>query len=384
MNVVFLSPSFPPTAADFCLALKREGVTVLGIGDAPLAPESRALEGLAEYVNEPNMADPGALKAAFMSLQQRYGKIHRIDSNGEHWLESEARLRDDFGVPGLSQAEVVRLRSKSEMAKIFATAGIAVPPGIRGESVEAVRAFTACHGFPLVIKPDSGSGASDTWRVGDESELEEALMRPLSNHIVQPFIDGDIVTYDGLCDRTGNIVFSTSHVYDTGIMQVRTGELDGHYYSERAIDKSLETIGRRAVAAFDIRERFFHAEFFRKANGEYVALEMNLRPPGGFTTDMMNAACEFDVYALWAKVLTGRDLSAFHYERKYHTAHAGRRDNRSYRLSHPALIAELGPLLFSEKPIPKVFSVTMGDHMYLLRHPELETLLRSIALVHAR
>ncbi len=384
MNVVFLSPSFPPTAAEFCLALKREGVKVLGIGDTPLAPETWERQGLAEYVDEPNMADPAALRAAMISLEQRHGKIDRIDSNGEHWLEAEGRLRDDFGVTGLGQSEVVRLRSKSEMAKIFHAAGIAAPPGIRGESAEEVRAFAARHGFPLVIKPDSGSGASDTWRVGDLGELEQALLRPLSDHIVQPFIVGDIVTYDGLCDRSGNIVFSTSHVYDTGIMQVRTGELDGHYYSERAIDRSLEVVGMKAVAAFDIRERFFHVEFFRTPSGEYVALEMNLRPPGGFTTDMMNAACDFDVYALWAKVLTGRDLSGFRYERKYHTAHAGRRDNHSYRLSHAALVAELGPLLFSEKPIPKVFSVTMGDHMYLLRHPALETLRRAIALVHAR
>ena len=51
----------------------------------------------------------------------------------------------------------------------------------------------------------------------------------------QPFITGDIVTYDGLLDRDGTIVFATSHAYDAGIMEVVGQQRDGHYYSLRDI-----------------------------------------------------------------------------------------------------------------------------------------------------
>ena len=76
-----------------------------------------------------------------------------------------------------------------------------------------------------------------------------------------------------------------------------------HYTSLRDIPPALEKAGRQCVKAFEVRERFFHIEFFETAPGNYVALEVNMRPPGGFTTDMFNFACDIDVYNLWAQVM---------------------------------------------------------------------------------
>lgn len=384
VNVVFLSPFFPPTAPSFCKALAQRGVTVLGIGDDPVDNTAVDAGGLTAYVCEPAMADYAALRRVFVELQERYGEIDRVDSNGERWLSEEARLRDDFGVPGPSLVRVTEQRSKLGMARLFEKAGLAHPAGLAAGNVEIVRQFAARHGFPLVFKPDHGSGATDTFRVSGSAELDHALQRDLSGHLVQPFIAGDIVTYDGLTDAQGHIVFDTSHVYDTGIMQIREGELDGHYYSLRDVPEDLERCGRAAVAAFDIRERFFHLEMFRRPDGHLMALEMNIRPPGGFTTDMMNVACEFDVYDLWARALVGEDLRGFAFQRRYHTAHAGRRHARRYRLTEPELERELGDVLIDRRPISHHFADTMGDVMYLLRHPELEQLQHAIALVQAR
>ena len=108
---------------------------------------------------------------------------------------------------------------------------------------------------------------------------------------------------------------------------------------------------------------------------------MNVRPPGGFTTDMMNYACDFDVYALWAAVMLGDSLDDFSYERKFHTAHAGRRHERAYAHSPTALMHELGDTLVLVKSIPAAFASTMGNTMYLLRHPCLERLLDAIKQV---
>jgi carbamoylphosphate synthase large subunit len=382
MNVLYLSPGFPPTAPFFCSALRKRGVRVLGIGDAPRAQAEGQAPVTDEYVFEPNMGDYATLRAAAESLRARHGAIDRVDSNGEHWLHAEACLRQDLDVPGLRPAVLAQQRSKLGMAELFASALIPHPAGVRTHNPEQVRRFAREHGFPLVIKPDTGSGAVDTFAVTTEGELEAFLSKPPSDHLVQPFVAGDIVTYDGLADREGNIVFATSHRYDTGIMQVRTGRRDGHYYSLRGIPRALEVLGARAVRAFDVRERFFHVEFFERPDATYVALEMNLRPPGGFTTDMMNYACDIDVYALWAAVLTGACLNDFRYERKYHTAHAGRRDDRRYHLSHSELTRELGSALMACRDVPKAFADTMGDRAYLLRHADLAELRAAIALVH--
>lgn len=381
MNVVFLSPAFPPTARQFCAALAKEGVAVLGIGDQALSPEQQKAWGLTDYVFEPRMAEYQPLRDATKALRQRHGRIDRIDSNGEHWLPSEARLRDELGVPGLGSNTLRRQSSKLSMAELFAQAQIAYPPTVASADSTGVRDFAARYGYPLVCKPEIGSGAVDTYTIETAGALEAILEQHPQTRVVQPFIAGQIITFDGLADRDGRLVFWTSHVYDRGIMQVRRGQMDGYYYSLRELPPGLEEIGRRAVAAFEVQERFFHVEFFRQADGSFIALEMNLRPPGGFTTDMMNAACEVDVYALWAATIAGRDLSSFEFDRNYHTAHAGRRVGRRYRYDSAELKRQLGATLVVERPLPTAFAATMGDTMYLLRDQRLEELEWAIALV---
>src|SRR3974390_1337883 len=101
MNVVFLSPHFPPTWYQFVVALRRAGATVLGIGDAPaeeLRPELR--EALTEYYPGADLADYAALAGAVGGFTHRYGKVDRIDSLNEqgrmlrHHLE---RLLEERG-----------------------------------------------------------------------------------------------------------------------------------------------------------------------------------------------------------------------------------------------------------------------------------------------
>lgn len=382
MRILYLSPGFPPNSHLFCVAAHARGASVLAVGDMPesdLPPEAR--KALELYVFEPRMADYDVLLATVVSLVAQHGRIDFVESNGEHWLEVEGRLRDDLGIEGLTARDVARLRSKLAMAEAFEAAGVPSVPGVRCVSTEAVRHFAAKHGLPLVFKPDSGSGAALTFRVSTDAELEAALLMRLEGHVVQPFIEGDIVTFDGLVDEAGRVVFCTSHAYDRGIMEVRAGALDGFYYSLRSVPPALEQVGRRALAAFALRQRFFHLEFFARPDGSYVALEMNVRPPGGFTTDMMNYACDFDVYALWAAVMLGDSLEPFSYERRFHTAHAGRRHERAYAHSPEALRGQLGDTLVLVQPIPDAFASTMGNTMYLLRHRRLEPLLDAIRAV---
>jgi hypothetical protein len=383
VNVLILSPAFPPHIEHFCAALRARGATVLGVGDvAPEGLTASLADSLTRYVHAPGMWDYDELRAAVSALVAVYGPLRRLDSLMEHWLGHEGRLRDDFGVAGLTAAQTARQRAKSGMAEIYRAAGIPCIPGARVDGAGDLAAAAEAFGLPLVLKPDTGSGAAATFAVRDRPALARAAAGPLGGYIAQPFVDGDIVTFDGLTNADGEVVFCTSHAYDAGIMEVRSGRLDGHYYSVRAIDPALEALGRRAVAAFDVRERFFHQEFFRRPDGAYVALEMNLRPPGGFTTDLMNYACDFDVYDLWAGVATGERWRGFAYERRYCTAHAGRRRDRRYAVPHDALVRELGATLAAVRPMPEAYAETMGDDAYLLRHPDLDALRAAIATVH--
>jgi ATP-grasp domain len=385
MNVLFVSPSFPPQFFRFCAALRARGVNALGLGDTPpheLHPELGA--ALTDYAYVPGLAgdDDAALRAVGW-LISRHGRIDRIESHNEYWLGLDARLREDFNVWGPKPAQLSRWRFKSTMAELFDAAGVPRPEGAVPKTREEVQAYARRHGYPLVFKPNQGVGAASTFRVDSDAELAAALERPLVDTIVQPFIQGDIVSYDGLVDRQGRIVFETSHVYSGGIMEVLEDNLDLWYVSAREIPAQLKEYGRRTVAAFGLLERFFHIEFFRLPDGTHRALECNVRPPGGFTTDMMNYTADIDVYALWARVVSGDDCSGFSWTPGYHVAHVSRRHGRHYRLGVDEIRARLGERLLFYREMPPVLAGAMGDFVFMIRSPELAQVKADLALIQA-
>jgi hypothetical protein len=133
--------------------------------------------------------------------------------------------------------------------------------------------------------------------------------------------------------------------------------------------------------AFNVRERFFHFEFFRDPDGEIIALEVNMRPPGGMTTDMFNYANDIDIYKEWAHVVVHNRFTA-DYTRKYHCAYIGRKFNRSYARSHDEVVAQLGKALVHHENISGVFSAALGDYGYLIRTPKLDDVHQIAHLIH--
>jgi hypothetical protein len=242
-------------------------------------------------------------------------------------------------------------------------------------------AFARAHGYPLIVKPDVGVGAGGTVKVHGEPELDRALEHLAEGLVIEQFLCGELSSFDGLSDETGRIAFCTSHVFNDGIMEVVTGLGPMHYYSLRELPADVERAGRSAVEAFGIRGRFFHIEFFRLPDGGLRALEVNVRPPGGFTTDMMNFAADIDVYRLWARIVTGQSVPPEPTERSHHVAHASRRYRRRYAWSHAELCERLGSLLVLHSEMAPALSGAMGDEVYLLRSPDLAELRTAIAEV---
>ncbi len=383
MNVVFVSPHFPPQFHQFCSALKERGVTVLGLGDTPgHEVPGNVHASLSEYFYAPIERYDEALRALGY-FTWKHGRIDRIDSHNEHWLGLEAQLREDFNVPGPRPAQMNEWRSKRGMGRLFREAGVRYPESKGVDTPDSVRAFAKAHGFPIVLKPDLGVGASRTYRADNEASLESLLREPLHGYLMQPFIAGRIVSYDGLIDASGRILFETAHVYSHGVMDVVTKGLDVSFYNWREIPPGLRELGIRTVNAFGIRERFFHVEFFELPDGGYWGLEINVRPPGGFTVDMMNYSADVDLFRLWARMLTGDPLEDFRYERGHHVAHVARRQWRPYRYSTAQLRELLGDRLVVHQPVPRAFSGAMGDEVYLIRDRNEGTLREAIAAIQA-
>jgi hypothetical protein len=383
-NVAILSPHFPPHYHRFWAGLKRAGAHALGIGDAPgdrLAPEVR--ESLTEYVQVSDMHDHDQLVRACGYFTHRYGKLDRFDSLNEYWLAAEARIRDDFNIYGIRSAEIETVRRKSRMKARFREAGLPVARGRIVDGLEAARRLIAETGYPVVAKPDAGVGALDTFCIRSEPELEAFFRdKPPVDYLMEEFVTGVIHSFDGLADGSGQPVFLTAHVFSQGIMETVNEARHLYYYSLREIPPALEAAGRRCLSAFAVRERFFHIEFFLTPAGEFVPLEVNLRPPGGFTTDMFNYGSDIDIYRAWAELVV-HGATRLDYQRRFHCAYASRRFPRPYRHSHEEIVSRLGARLRQVESVPGVFASALGDIGYILRAERLEEVLEDVRFIHA-
>ncbi len=384
MNVVFLSPHFPPNWFRFVVGLRNAGATTMGIADQSwetLRPELR--DALDEFYQVDNLADHDQLTRAMGWFIHRRGLIDRIDSLNEHWLEIEARLRTDFNIYGLDDRTIAAVKRKSLMKKRFVAAGIPVARGRVCRTPQSLRQWIAEVGYPVVAKPDVGVGAARTFKLLDEADVERYLrQKPEVDYIVEEFVGGQIVTYDGLAGAQGEILFESSFIYSAGVMESVNEQVDLYYWIPRKIADDVREVGEAMARAFDVRERPFHFEMFRLDDGRLVALEVNMRPAGGLSVDMINFANDMDFFQEWANVVVHGRVEA-HISRRFSCMYVMRRDGRSYAMSHADVLREFGDLIILESRMDPMFAAAMGDHAYVLRGPTEKTLIDAAKRIQA-
>jgi biotin carboxylase len=385
MNVVLLSPHFPSHQYRYAEALQHHGVTVIGLADEPIPYlTAQQQHALSDYQYVSSMHSHDALTRACGQITADHGKIDRIESLNEYWLETEARLRTDFNVPGVQVSGIEQIKAKSAMKACFQAEGI---PCARGRVVtlfSEAEAFAAEVGYPLVLKPNVGVGASHTYRI-DDAEALHSIWHENADHenILEEYIAGKICSYDGLTDREGNIVWQGSMIYSNGVMEVVNHDLHVYYYTLRQIPAELERMGRQLVKAYDVRERFFHFEFFQSPeNDEYIALEVNMRPAGGPSLDMYNFSSNIDLYQEWGNVVATNTFTSPEAEALYHCAYVGRKHNKDYALSHHEVMHYFGEHIVHVAEHPPLFRRAMGDYFYLIRVPLEKDLLEIAEAIH--
>lgn len=381
MNYIFISPHFPTNFENFVIKLNENGIKVLGIADEEYDNLSNNLKNnLTEYYKVNSLENYEEVLKACGYFTHKYGKIDRIESHNEHWLELDAKLRTDFNVPGLHNDQMDKIKKKSEMKKVFIEAGIPVAKGRVFTDYEDALNLVKELKYPICIKPDSGVGAADTYKISDVHELDIFFkIKHNIDYIMEEFIDGDIVTYDGLTDSDGNTVFYSTLIYDKAVLEIAEFNTDMYYYIPREIPEDIIEYGEKIVKAFDIKERFFHIELFKtKDTNKIVALEMNCRPPGGSTMDMFNYANDIDMYKEYANIVSDNEFKA-NITRPYYCSYISRKD-KDYIHSFEYIVEQYGENLVDIQTIPGVFSKILGNYGFIIRTPDLEELFE---IIHA-
>ena len=378
-NFIFISPNFPTNYWQFCRELKNNGLNVLGIGDQPyeeLKPELKA--SLNEYYKVNSLENYDEVYRAVAFFTFKYGRIDWLESNNEYWLERDAALRTDFHITsGFQTSDMPRIKYKSKMKEYYQKAGIATARYHMVDDLESCRKFIDEVGYPVVVKPDNGVGASDTHKLSSDEELKRFLLykstyHPDLSYIMEEFVHAEVNSYDAIIDGSGNPIFEAGNVSPMSIMDIVNDNDNSIYYIIKDLPEDTRAAGRAAVKSFGVKSRFVHFEFFRMTEnqasmgkkGQIVALEVNMRPCGGFTPDMIDFARSTNVYKIWADMIAfgGTDMPVGEH---FYCPFAGRRDGKHFVYSHEQLMQKYQDNMRMVDRIPEALSGAMGNQMYV-------------------
>ncbi len=382
-NAIFLSPNFPTNYWQFCRELKNNGMNVLGIGDQPYDELTADLKNsLSEYYKVSSLENYDEVYRAVAFFIFKYGRVDWLESNNEYWLERDARLRTDFHITsGFQVEDMPRIKYKSRMKEYYTRAGLAVARYHLVDDLEGCLAFIREVGYPVVVKPDNGVGASHTYKLSSDEELRGFLAQrePGVSYIMEEFVHAEVNSYDAIIDSNGNPMFETGNVTPMSIMDVVNEAGNAHYYILKELPEDTRRAGRATVKSFGVKSRFIHFEFFRLTQdqqglgkkGELMALEVNMRPCGGFTPDMINFAHSTNVYKIWADMIAF-DRSTVPVGEHTYCAFAGRRDGKAFVLDHEAILSRYSARMKLVDRIPDALADAMGNQMYIAVFPTQE------------
>lgn len=373
MNFVFISPNFPRIYSHFVKALKDKGIKVFGIGDEPFDCLDNELKwNLTEYCFVSDLSNLDWMKNAIDYLQSKYGHLDYIESNNEFWLMSDAELRKHANVTtGMWPEDMNHIKFKSEMKEYFVRAGVKVARYIIVDNLEQTREFVKVVGFPVFAKPDNGVGAAETFKINNDEDLVNFINNhPNEPYIMEEYLDGYIVSFDGICDQNSDVVMAVMETFPKPIAEVVKEDSDVWYYAQTKMPSAHMKRGKAVIKSFGIKQRCFHIEFFvldkdkegLGKKGDFIGLEVNMRSPGGNTPNLICIALQASYYDIYAKMIADEP-----YKQSTNNMIAiavSRKDRFQYTHTHEEIMNRYGWLIKEYGDYPPAISKVMGNHFY--------------------
>ena len=386
MNYLLVSPNFPVMQEFFAKKLVEKGVKVLGIGSESYDNLSDSLKSsLSEYYKVDDLENYEDVLRGVAHLIYKHGIIDRVESNNEHWLMLDATIREEFNIKGVKPTELDFTKYKSRMKEKFKNAKVPVAEGVAVSNISELNEAIKNIKLPVIAKPDNGVGASNTYKLLSNTDIEEFKKQWNQDvvYFIESYVDNGILcTYDGLIDSKGEVVFETSFYYTKPTLDLLNGGLDYANIIEKKIDSKLQKYGRKIVKEFGMKERFFHIEFFKLPNGDYIALEYNNRVAGGYTIDLYNHTYECDLYDMYSKVVLGENIEKVN--NNFFGITLSRRDKYSYKHSLESIKDKYNRNIRLIESVPRVFATAMGEWMFILVAEKSEELDEMMNYIHEK
>ena len=311
MNVIFVEPFFPRNQREFARALAEAGATVIGIGEySPDGFDDQLKGWLDHYEQVGSVTDVEAMTRAVRWVQDKLW-VDRLEATVEAHIMSTAQVREACTIPGTSVRTAWLCRDKPSMKEALRAAGVPTAASAAVGSAAEAHAFAGQVGFPLIVKPRSGAGASGTVRVDDSAGLDHALGvfggQGGDSIAVEEFIEGHEGFYDTITVNGQVALDFVSHYYPNVLEAMRTRWISPQFVSTNRIDTApeygeLREMGGRVIDALGIGTSATHMEWFFGPKGLKFS-EIGCRPPGVGAWDLYSAGNDIDMYRSWADAI---------------------------------------------------------------------------------
>jgi len=391
MNVVLVEPFFPANQRQFARALAEAGATVIGIGEYGRDVLDDELKGwLHHYEQISSVTDVPALTAAVRWVQDKLW-VDRLEATVEAHTMAAAEVREACTIPGTSVRTAWLCRDKPSMKETLRAAGVPTAASAAVGSAAQAHDFARLAGFPLILKPRSGAGASGTVRVDDVAGLDHALGvfggQGVESIAVEEFIEGHEGFYDTITVDGQVALDFVSHYFPNVLEAMRTRWISPQFVSTNRIDTApeyaeLREMGARVITALGIETSATHMEWFFGSKGLKFS-EIGCRPPGVGAWDLYSAGNEIDLYLQWANAIVHGATNAVP-TRRYASGIVALRPDRDGQISGYSGVDELqqqyGEWVI-DASLPPAGTATQGveagymANAYVrMRHPDYDTL----------
>jgi hypothetical protein len=266
-----------------------------------------------------------------------------------------------------------KIKYKSAMKEYYHKAGLPTARYHLVEGLEDSLEFAHMVGYPVVVKPDNGVGANNTYKLKSDEDVQWFInTKDNDTYIMEEFVNGYVQTYDAIIDSHGKPLFESGNVTPLSLMDIVNEGGDSVYYLVKELPEKVRNAGLATVESFGVKSRFVHLEFFilnedqegLGKKGDILGLEVNMRPAGGFTPEMYNYSQETDVYKIWADMVTF-DCNTKTIGDHHFCAFYSRRDGKTYKLDDYEVMMKYGHKMVMWGRIPEALSGAMANQMYV-------------------
>ncbi len=386
-NFIFISPNFPDVYYKFVTELKKQGFNVLGIGDGPYYEIPEQLKkDITEYYYVGSLSNFDDVCRAVEFFINKYGEIEYLESNNEYWLMQDALLREKYNIKnGLRPNNMDLIKFKSKMKQGFQKAGVKVARYVIANDINTCLDFIKEVDYPVFVKPDNGVGACNSYAIKNEEELISFFnSKDETTYIMEEFLEGEIVTFDGICDDESNVIISFQEHFPISNADVVNLNIDDFYYAQCEFDEEFKKMGQRLIKAFNLKKRCFHIEFFKLSKdkkglankNEIVGIEVNMRPPGGNTPEILSMALNASFYDCYAQIMANNKVDLNLDDKKYISISVARKDHFNYVHHHDIIMSTFSNNVLEHGRYNKEIALNMGDEYYFAKFDNVEDALK--------